>query len=105
MPLFFLIILKSKWHKSTCIYFHILIFQNVSPVKSRSPPDMTEVNIELVSTWGHKEFIGLTELQFFDKNRKLIPVSSSNVVVHGAKENRNLVDVIFNGKGKVSTEL
>ncbi|XP_052071709.1 katanin-interacting protein-like [Mytilus californianus] len=78
--------------------------KNVRSGKSRSPEEMTEVNIELVSTWGHKEQIGLTELQFFDKNRKLIPISTSNVTVHGARDNSNLVDVLFNGKGKTNKD-
>lgn len=88
--------LLSYWH-----LIQISVFQNVRSGKSNSPDEMTEVNIELVSTWGHKEQIGLTELQFFDKNRKLIPISTSNVTVHGARDNSNLVDVLFNGKGKV----
>ncbi|CAG2250434.1 CTPS [Mytilus edulis] len=78
--------------------------KNVRSRKSHSPDEMTEVNIELVSTWGHKEQIGLTELQFFDKNRKLIPISTSNVTVHGARDNSNLVDVLFNGKGKTNKD-
>ncbi|KAK3089923.1 hypothetical protein FSP39_007664 [Pinctada imbricata] len=75
----------------------------VSPVTENKPlslEDTVEVNIELLSTWGHKELIGLTELQFFDERWQLIKLTSSNISLHGCRAPSSNLDVLFNGKAK-----
>lgn len=67
--------------------------------------DSIEVNFELTSNWGHKNLIGLTEIQFYDMDRQLIPVRKEEVTVHGAGEQQGSIDVLFNGKTKVNSQL
>ncbi|XP_078316471.1 katanin-interacting protein-like isoform X4 [Crassostrea virginica] len=66
--------------------------------------DSIEVNFELTSNWGHKNLIGLTEIQFYDMDRQLIPVRKEEVTVHGAGEQQGSIDVLFNGKTKTNKE-
>lgn len=65
--------------------------------------DMIEVNIVLLSNWGHRDRVGLTEVQFFDGNKKLIPLVPEDVTVHNAHKSSNNIDILFNGKTKVLT--
>ena len=73
-----------------------------SPVHSSPEEDRIEVNIELVSNWGHPDLIGLTELQFFNEKRQQIKVPPQNISVHGNKSNTSSLDVLVNGKAKVN---
>lgn len=63
-----------------------------------------EVNFELTSNWGHKNLIGLTEIQFYDMDRQVIPVRKEEVSVHGAGQQQGPIDVLFNGKTKVNSQ-
>ncbi|XP_056018588.1 protein KATNIP homolog isoform X4 [Ostrea edulis] len=63
-----------------------------------------EVNLELTSNWGHKNLIGLTEIQFYDMDRQLVPVRKDEVTVHGAGEQQGSIDVLFNGKTKTNKD-
>lgn len=63
-----------------------------------------EVNFELTSNWGHKNLIGLTEIQFYDMDRQVIPVRKEEVTVHGAGQQQGPIDVLFNGKTKTNKE-
>nr|XP_034314743.1 protein KIAA0556 isoform X5 [Crassostrea gigas] len=63
-----------------------------------------EVNFELTSNWGHKNLIGLTEIQFYDMDRQVIPVRKEEVSVHGAGQQQGPIDVLFNGKTKTNKE-
>ncbi|KAH9498867.1 hypothetical protein Btru_004902, partial [Bulinus truncatus] len=63
-----------------------------------------EVALEILSNWGHSSMVGLTELQFFDQSKCLIPIKPSDVSIHGAKENSNNIEVLFNGKSKTTKE-
>lgn len=63
-----------------------------------------EVNFELTSNWGHKNLIGLTEIQFYDMDRQVIPVRKE-VTVHGAGQQQGPIDVLFNGKTKVKSHV
>lgn len=64
-----------------------------------------EVNFELTSNWGHKNLIGLTEIQFYDMDRQVIPVRKEEVTVHGAGQQQGPIDVLFNGKTKVKSHV
>ncbi|XP_061197501.1 katanin-interacting protein-like [Saccostrea echinata] len=66
--------------------------------------DSIEVNLELTSNWGHKNLIGLTEIQFYDMDRQLLPVRKEDVTVHGGSQQQNSIDVLFNGKTKTNKE-
>ncbi|XP_013084186.2 katanin-interacting protein-like isoform X2 [Biomphalaria glabrata] len=63
-----------------------------------------EVTVEILSNWGHSSLVGLTELQFFDESKCLIPIKPSDVSVHGVKDNYNKIEVLFNGKSKTTKE-
>ena len=67
-----------------------------------SVTDRLEVTLEITSNWGHSGLVGLTELQVFDQSGVLVPVKPSDVSVHGARGQTGKVDVLFNGKSKVS---
>ena len=56
-----------------------------SPVHSSPEDDRLEVNIELVSNWGHPDLIGLTELQFFNEKRQQIKVPRKIYLYTGIK--------------------
>ncbi|XP_046378417.2 katanin-interacting protein-like isoform X2 [Haliotis rufescens] len=66
--------------------------------------EVLEVNMEILSNWGHPDRVGLTEIQFFNSDKQLIPVRMSDVSVHGATGCRTSLDVLFNGKPKTTKE-
>ncbi|XP_067672341.1 katanin-interacting protein-like isoform X2 [Haliotis asinina] len=66
--------------------------------------EVLEVNMEILSNWGHPDRVGLTEIQFFNTDKQLIPVRVSDVSVHGATGCRTSRDVLFNGKPKTTKE-
>ncbi|XP_046573388.1 katanin-interacting protein-like isoform X2 [Haliotis rubra] len=66
--------------------------------------EVLEVNMEILSNWGHPDRVGLTEIQFFNSDKQLIPVRMSDVSVHGATGCRTSRDVLFNGKPKTTKE-
>ncbi|KAL5018794.1 hypothetical protein ScPMuIL_004516 [Solemya velum] len=80
---------------------------DTSPKKPRnsfSKSDTVEVNIEVLSNWGNKERVGLTEIQFYDQNEKLVPNSFIETELLGARECSCHVDVLYNGKTKTNKE-
>ena len=62
-----------------------------------------EVHIEIKSNWGHTMRLGLTEIQLFDDHNSLVQVDPSDVTVYGAEDCRGTIDLLFNGKCKVSS--
>lgn len=77
-----------------------LVFQN--SLNSVQDEDTLEVHIEIKSNWGHAMRLGLTEIQLFDGNNALLQIAPIDVTVYGAEECRGSIDVLFNGKCKVS---
>ena len=71
-------------------------------VNSEDNDNIIEVHIEIKSNWGHPMRLGLTEIQLFDGNHSLLQVASSDVTVFGAEECKGTIDVLFNGKFKVT---
>jgi hypothetical protein len=41
----------------------------------------------------------------YDQNNTLLPISAADVTVHGAEECKGTLDLLFNGKFKVSGKL
>lgn len=62
-----------------------------------------EVHVEILSNWGHPNKIGLTEVQFFDKEGKRLWLGSNRVQVLGTPDgvDPGNVGTLVNGKTKV----
>ena len=71
-------------------------------VNSEDNDNVIEVHIEIKSNWGHPMRLGLTEIQLYDGNHSLLQVAPSDVTVFGAEECKGTIDVLFNGKFKVT---
>ena len=71
-------------------------------VNSEDNDNVIEVHLEVKSNWGHPMRLGLTEIQLFDGNHSLLQVAPSDVTVFGAEECKGTIDVLFNGKFKVT---
>ncbi|XP_059167114.1 katanin-interacting protein-like isoform X2 [Physella acuta] len=74
-------------------------WSNKSPVTDRF-----EVTVEILSNWGHSSLVGLTELQFFDQSKCLIPVNPTDISIQGAKTSSKQLEALFNGKSKTTKE-
>ena len=62
-----------------------------------------EVILTAASNWGHPDRIGLTDVQFFDRDGKRISLSADQVKVDGQNsEVKGDLGCIVNGKAKVS---
>ncbi|XP_045212183.2 katanin-interacting protein-like isoform X2 [Mercenaria mercenaria] len=72
--------------------------------KPSEDENVIEIHIEVTSNWGHSMRLGLTEIQVYDQNNTLIPVSAADVTVHGAEECKGSLDLLFNGKFKTNKE-
>lgn len=80
-------------------YMWTLWFQKSS---DRDADSAVEIHIEITSNWGHSMRLGLTEIQVFDQNNTLIPISAADVSVYGAEDCKGTIDLLFNGKFKVA---
>ncbi|XP_060552512.1 katanin-interacting protein-like isoform X2 [Ruditapes philippinarum] len=72
--------------------------------KSSEDESVIEIHIEVTSNWGHSMRLGLTEIQVYDQNNTLLPISAADVTVHGAEECKGTLDLLFNGKFKTNKE-
>ncbi len=59
-----------------------------------------EIQVRLLSNWGHSSRIGLTEIQLLESSGQRIEVDPANVTLHGAEDSSD-VGCLFNGKCKV----
>ena len=57
------------------------------------------------SNWGDARRVGLTEIQFIDKNKRKIAVVLSAVSIGGASTTTDNLSSLFNGKCKVCLHL
>ncbi|CAH1795086.1 unnamed protein product [Owenia fusiformis] len=78
-------------------------YSSVTPRNLECPP-LIELHIELLSNWGHKSRIGLTEIQIFDMEKRRIPINESDLVLHGVKQPKGDLNNLFNGKFKSTKE-
>ncbi|KAK6170887.1 hypothetical protein SNE40_019176 [Patella caerulea] len=75
-----------------------------SMVQKQTNDSDIEVNIEILSNWGHPSRLGLTEIQFYNQDKQLIPVNCNDVTIHGGNKTHASIDVLFNGKAKTTKE-
>ena len=85
---------RSNWGWSTLV-------QVKTNVKS---PELTACFV-VRSNWGDARRVGLTEIQFIDKNKRKILVILSAVSIGGASTTTDDLSSLFNGKCKVCLHL
>ncbi len=61
---------------------------------------MIEIEIKLLSNWGHKSRIGLTEVQLFRNDGQQVDIDPACVHIQDGKDATD-VSCLFNGKYKV----
>ena len=86
-------------------YFHDIVpvlffYDTVSFFLQKRDVPKIHILVEILSNWGHKDKVGLTELQVFDQNKTKIDIDPSEVLVE--PEPVGDIGYIFNGKCKVS---
>lgn len=62
------------------------------------------VTIQLLSNWGSKNFVGLTEIQFFDCANKLIKVYSDDIDLIGTSDSIEYLRNLVNSKTKTTKD-
>ncbi|XP_077979703.1 LOW QUALITY PROTEIN: protein KATNIP homolog [Glandiceps talaboti] len=90
------------------------LFETLSVIEASTSPTAkaptqqsftgNNIVIQLLSNWGHPTRIGLTEVQFFDKNGQKISIDDSEIDVVNAREEKGDVSNIVNGKSKTTKE-
>lgn len=60
------------------------------------------IHLELLTNWGHEKRIGLTEIQLFHENGKIIPIQPEEISVKNATNESASIHTLFNGKAKTS---
>lgn len=64
--------------------------------------DFTDVYFEILTNWGNPQFVGLTEMQFFDLDGNTIPYGSEHVDISGHMGERGDLGNLANGKTKTT---
>ena len=79
--------------------------QIISPhLPNKGGVKCVEVVLELHSNWGNEEFIGLTEVQFFDTQSKLIKVLPEDLSISGTDSPIEELKNICNSKTKTTRD-
>ena len=63
--------------------------------------DAIEVQLEILTNWGHPLRVGLTEVQAMTEDKMVLPILPSNIGVSGCDNEKGDLANLVNGKTKV----
>jgi len=69
-----------------------------------SSSNATIVCLEIISNWGHADIVGLTEVDFIDKDEKVICLKAENVGIETEHISYGPIHCLVNGKAKTTKD-
>lgn len=64
--------------------------------------EVHKVMLELMSNWGSKDLVGLTEIMLLDECNRKIEINTSFLRLDGARNNIGHISNLFNNRFRVS---
>ncbi|XP_074648255.1 katanin-interacting protein-like isoform X2 [Tubulanus polymorphus] len=89
-------------HKKTASSLH----SSLMPLKISQCEDhsVIEVNMKVISNWGHPKRLGLTEIQFIDMDNRRLQIKPEDIIVYGAIDSNGDIGSLINGKFKTTKD-